>query len=182
MKQRILARKLTGTVNGLQASFGYHLFDGQYYYLADVVVSADGRRMTDRFHGTSDWLSYTTAWRRIADDQAWLVGDVIASPLLGGYELRLDKSDSGADEFVADRTYSLRSSRMGIAGDLGSFWLSEMKRTVPGGTIQVGPAPLTSPELVVQMDIDGNDDSFTSADAVTGSGHRHLFRATPWLN
>src|SRR5450432_2584789 len=52
----------SGKVTGHQAflSFSFE----SYTYAADTTISADGSRMTGRFHDTSEWEAYPMAWRR----------------------------------------------------------------------------------------------------------------------
>ena len=54
-----------GTVQANRAHFEF-AFMG-YDYIAETTVSADGQRMTGRFHGAVDWLAYPTAWLRVPD-------------------------------------------------------------------------------------------------------------------
>ena len=165
---------VTGMVDGQHASFGFHPGTA-VDYLADVTVSGNGQRMTGRFHGTAMWMDYPTAWLRLPDGELWLETKSIAQPAEGRYDLRLTKADDGGDEFTATTVYRLSYFYTGINSDLGSFHHSEMKRIAPGGTIRVGPVPMTSLELAVQLDIDGIDDAFTEIAAITGSGHHYRF-------
>lgn len=172
---------LSGTVSGREASFGF-VFGTINEYRAEVTVSANGRRMTGAFRGAYDWLAYPTAWLPIADEEPWLTGNEIASPSEGEYWLIFTSADDGGTEYGPNTAYRLSYSSRGIASDLGSFFHSEMKRIAPGGTIRVGPVPITSPELAVQLDIYGIDDAFTEVTAITGSGHHYTFELKREVN
>ena len=169
---------VSGTVVGNHASFGF-AFMG-FEYLAETTISADGSRMTGRFHSTSAWVPYPMAWLRVADGKNWLPqGTSPYAPQ--AYDLRLTQADSGA-EYVPAKIYGLNYFRAAFSGDLGSFALSETSQASPDAPLIVGPVPMTVPELPVSLVIQVQDQQFTELQAVTGSGHHYTFSARPRLN
>ncbi|HEY3668398.1 MAG TPA: hypothetical protein VGL19_20495, partial [Polyangiaceae bacterium] len=62
---------IQGAVMGNHASFVFHPEGATY--ITEATVSADGTRMTSRFHGVSAWLPSPTAWLRAPDGQSWIM-------------------------------------------------------------------------------------------------------------
>ncbi len=165
---------VSGTVAGRKAMFGFHFQN--YDYLAETVVSADGTRMTGRFHGASDWMPYPMAWLRAEDGQHWLPLPAYPPQFENAnYELQL--TDSDGDEYAPGQTYVMHYFRSSFGGDLGSFWYSEISQASPDGPLVVGPVALTQPQLAVAMSVDIDNGHFTRFQATTGSGHHYAFSA-----
>lgn len=167
---------LNGTVDGNEASFGFG-FEG-YRYQAQTVISADGQRMTGRFHGILDWLESPTAWLRLPDDAVFL--EAMGKPsepeaLSGWYELRL--TDGTAGEYQSGVPYRFLYSRRAIEGALGAFWGTEASDPAAGGPIRVGPVAATSPELPVSLQIEFSEHGLTEVKAQTASGNSYSFSA-----
>jgi hypothetical protein len=167
---------VTGEVDGNEASFGFS-FEG-YRYQAETVISADGQRMTGRFHGVADWLESPTAWLRLPDDAAFL--EAMAKPsepeaLSGWYELRL--TDGAAGEYQSGVPYRFFYSRRAIQGALGAFWGTEASDPAAGAPIRVGPVPATSPELPVSLQIEFTEHGLTAVKAHAASGNAYSFSA-----
>jgi hypothetical protein len=168
---------LSGTMTGNRASFTLPFNGSLYVYAAETTVSADGKRMTGRFHDTADWRRYPTAWLRIADGQAWFPYPAPSEGLLESaqYDLRLVTADPGATEYVAGKVYSVLTMPDGLTGDLGSFWFTEMTRSGASDRIEVGPVSPTAPELAVSMTIELDARVPKRMTAITGSGHKYVF-------
>lgn len=173
-----------GRLTGNHAYFDF-TFQG-YTYIADTTVSADGQRMTGRFHGVADWLPYPTAWLRVPDGEPGLVPrEPIHEPYgAGTYDLRLLNAASGGTEYLSDHVYSLSYEAGRLISDLGVFWYSEIALPSADGKIAVGPVPATEPALAVSMILQVKPlyweyGQITQLSAVTGSGHRYVFAATP---
>jgi hypothetical protein len=167
---------VSGRVEGNTAEFGFDF--ESYRYQAQTVVSADGRRMTGRFHGVYDWLDSTTAWLRLPDDAAFLevAGDAFEpEALIGWYELSL--IDGAAGEYQRGVPYRFFYSRRTIHGALGSFWGTEASDPAAGSPVRVGPVAGTSPELPVSLHIDFAQDGLTRVQATTASGNAYTFSA-----
>jgi hypothetical protein len=167
---------ISGKVIGNQATFGFP-FEG-HYYQAETVISADGQRMTGRFHGVSGWLDQRTAWLRVADDAYFL--DLMGAPdepvaLADAYLLDLEQGDG--DEYQRGVAYRVHYSRRALHGALGSFWGTEATDPALGSPIRVGPVPATSAELPVDLSLDFAEKGLTAVRATTASGHRYSFRA-----
>lgn len=166
---------ISGSVSGQQAKFGFH-FQGSDY-LTEVTVSADGQRMTGRFHGAADWMPQPMAWLRVPDGELWLT-----TPKSSGqqrYSLELVRADG--DEYTAEpNEWNLLDFwyHGGISSPLGAFWNTETRLSADGSTLDVGPVPLTTPELAVSMSIHIEQDELTDLTAITGSGHHYEFELT----
>ncbi len=179
-----LCGAIAGTVAGNRAQFDFHFQpaapdDQPADYMADVTVSADATRMTGRFHGLYDWLTYPTAWLRIADGDRWLDRAPGSQNLARSatYSLQLVQAEEGAAEYTKQGSYRLYFNGA-VAGDLGSFFNSELNRPTSDGPILVGPVAPTESALAVQMSIDLVGDVFSQVSAVTASGHHYTFDAT----
>jgi hypothetical protein len=168
--------EISGDVHGQHAEFWFH-FD-RSTYLADTVMSVDGQRMTGYFHGMDD-VPWSTAWLRVPDGQRGLPADPSAGApqLHGRYQLSLDFADDGGTEYTTARSYVFRYvDREGIASELGSFLHTEIHSALDG-SLEVGPVPLTSPELAQALKIETNADGITGVWATTGSAHNYHFSA-----
>lgn len=171
-----LCGTVEGTLQGQHAQFAVR--SEPYEYLADVSVSADGTRMTGRFHGITEWLPWSTTWLRIADDQSWLTTPPPPYPESRVYTLEL--TDADGVEYAADRPLRLIWSYRGsLQSALGAFWNTEIAISADGSSLEVGPVALTEPQLAVSMSARLADDEITELTAVTGSGHHYSFRVTP---
>jgi hypothetical protein len=168
-----------GTVQENRAYFDFK-FQG-YDYIADTTVSADGQRMTGRFHGAVDWLTYPTAWLRVPDgDPGLLHSHSLDDPPSGGrYDLRLTDAAPGATEYVRDHVYSLSYYGGRLISDFGAFWYSEIAPPDADGAFAVGPVPMTDPALAISMVLHVTGTLISQVSAVTGSGHEYVFAATP---
>jgi hypothetical protein len=167
---------VNGTVEGNTAAFGFSF--EQYHYQAETVISADGQRMTGRFHGASSWMKTPTAWLRVPADAEYLEvmgGAFEPEGLSGWYELYL-LAGAGA-EYEQGTPYRFHYSRRAIQGDLGSFWGSEATDPAAGSPIRVGPVSATSPELAIGMQIEFVASGLTQVDVTTGSGNTYTFSA-----
>jgi hypothetical protein len=165
-----------GEVEGNTARFGFSF--GTSHYEAQTVISADGRRMTGRFHALYDWLESPTAWLRLPDDAVYL--DEMGEPfepeaLIGWYELRLE--DGAAGEYQGGVPYPFLYSRRAIRGALGAFWGTEASDPAAGSPIRVGPVAGTSPELPVSLQIEFAEHGLTKVKAKTASGNSYTFSA-----
>jgi hypothetical protein len=161
------------------ASFAIQFFDGTEYR-AEVTVSADGQRMTGRFKGTGDWFPYPShsmTWLRVADGEPWLVRDRTERAEDGNYDLFLIEAADGGQEFTRDQVYRFSQRQGVISGSLGAFWHTESRLSFSGNSREVGPVPVTAPELAVSMSIQQADGVVQEISAVTGSGHHYRFRA-----
>jgi hypothetical protein len=168
---------IAGKVEGNRATFGFSF--ESYRYQAETVISADGTRMTGRFHGVQDWLAYPTAWLRVPDEAAYLEvkGTALEPPALAGwYDLELVEGD-GSD-YAPGASYRLRYSRRAIEGALGSFWGTEAGDPALGSPIHVGPVPATSPELPTELQLEFGDAALREVRAKTASGNAYTFAAT----
>lgn len=168
-----LCGPLSGSIVRERADFGFHFLDSDY--AADVTVSADGQRMTGRFHGVSEWQTAPTAWLRVADGASWLSVPPPPHPKEALYSLELTAADG--DEYRANEGHRLVAGyHGGLSGSLGSFWNTETRLSADGKTLDVGPVPLTTPELPVTMSLAIEDGEYTELSATTGSGHHYAFR------
>ncbi|HEX2671217.1 MAG TPA: hypothetical protein VHM25_10125, partial [Polyangiaceae bacterium] len=68
----------------------------------------------------------------------------------------------------------------GIVGDLGAFYLSEMKRR-GDGVLEAGPVSPTVPELPVYLAFAGIGEAYTSVTARLSNGHTFTFDVLPFL-
>lgn len=172
---------ITGEVHGSAARFWFPVeLGGMYPYTAETIVSADRQRMTGYFKGIGE-VSWPTAWLRVADGERWLPWDTTLEqdPLVGAYDLTLESTDAGADEYSSDQTYRLYFRGESIASDLGSFWHTEMQAGGPGQPILVGPVSTTAPELAIALRLETNAESqsITRVHARSGSEHNYVFSA-----
>lgn len=170
---------LSGEVHGNTARFHF-IVDTIGGYADELTVSADGQRMTGRLQASFPvWAP--TAWLRVPDGDPGLRPRTQSpsTPLSGGYRLELEESLDLGTEYEPSETYRLAyRDNEGISSDLGSFWHTELSQTAEGGSIEVGPVPITSPQLAVSMTLEVEAESVTRVHATTGSGHRYRFRAT----
>lgn len=172
---------ITGSVHPSGTSFGFEFTNGgtiAYQYLAkEVMVSADGQRMTGLFHDTWHWEENPMTWLRLADDEKWLPYPPQPEPYKqGNYDLRL--TDADGDEYSADQAYLVHYVFSSFNGPFGSFWHTEIHQDSPDGPLLVGPVPMTSPELAVSLIVDVKGGRFTRFQATTGSGHHYTFSAS----
>jgi hypothetical protein len=174
---------ISGRVTGRTASFAFPFegAGGLGPYSARVTLSVDGSRMAGIFNNGAGDIDYPMAWLRVRDDADWLNrappipgGD----PLSGRYELALIPEASMGDEFVPARTYELRYFGGAIAGDLGSFWHSEMSAGTPGTPLRVGPVSPTASAIPTSLALDFDATVFTRVSATTASGGLYVFAAT----
>lgn len=168
---------VNGTVEGNTATFGFSF--EQYRYQAETVISADGQRMTGRFHGASSWMTTPTAWLRVPAGAEYLEvmgGALEPEGLSGWYELYL--LEGAAGEYEQGTPYRLYYSRRAIQSALGSFWGSEASDPAAGSPIRVGPVSATSPELAIGMQIEFVASGLTQVEVTTGSGNSYSFSAS----
>jgi len=168
-----------GTVKANRAYFDFTFLDADY--IADTTVSVDGQRMTGRFHGAENWLSYPTAWLRVPDGAPGLLhSSSLNNPVgAGSYDLHLLQATPGATEYVTEHVYSLSYINGRLISDLGAFWYSEIASPDALGSVAVGPVPMTEPALAVSMVLEVTDTQISQVVANTGSGHVYVFVATP---
>lgn len=170
---------LRGEVEGSSARF--HFETKQLgAYGDEVIVSADGQRMTGHLRAVMFNVPWPTAWLRVPDgDPGLLPRPGGFNELSGGYELTLEGSDDAGTEYDGSKSYALRyRSDEGISSDLGSFWHTEIAHAGPGKPIEVGPVPTTAPELAVAMTLETDAESITQLRATTGSGHTYRFKVS----
>jgi hypothetical protein len=168
---------IRGSVAGNTAKFGFSFEN--YHYHAETIISANGQRMTGRFHALYDWLDSPSAWLRVPDGAEYL--ESMGSPLeptalAGRYELRLREGEGG--EYVRNVPYALWYSRRSMGGHLGSFWGTEASDPAAGSPVRVGPVPATSPELPVSLQLDFDEGGFTQVRATTASRNAYTFDVT----
>jgi hypothetical protein len=183
---------IAGAVQGRSASFSFAVpfNDTTLRYSASVAVSDDARRMAGAIDvrvgetGTSG-LSPPTAWLRVADDADWLKRfgkEVELEAALGNYALTLDASASVGGDFMPGRTYGLVYWRDGIAGDLGSFWHTELSaqlaRATMGSARTAGPVSPTSPALPTSVVLEFDSEAIRTVTATTEAGGRYTFTTT----
>jgi hypothetical protein len=149
--------KLSGTIDGHHAAFS---FPASFLtYGADVIASEDWQRMAGNFvadgsTGGSLWI----AWARIPDGQSWLTST--DQGLIDAVDARegtfaIQLVSGTGDAFGSAGTYSLLL-RNGhgvptLSGNLGAFWGGEMKWDEAAETLDIGPVPVTRPELPIEV-------------------------------
>jgi len=171
---------LSGRVSGQSASFGFPTTATQFAYQANVVISADGQRMTGTLTTFAN-IPYPVAWRRVREDAAWLDrGDFMRpDPIAAGpYELALIPEESVGNEFVAGTPYWIRYWEHTIFGQLGSFWTDEISPVGMGSPLRVGPVSAAVPELPDSLLLDFDATGFTGVTAITPSGGHYRFAIT----
>ena len=170
---------LSGRVSGQSASFGFPTSATQFAYQANVVISADGQRMTGTLTTFAN-IPYPVAWRRVREGAAWLDrGDFMRpDPMDGPYELTLIPEESIGNEFVAGTPYWIRYQEHTILGQLGSFWTDEISPVGMGSPLRVGPVSATVPELPDSLSLDFDATGFTGVTAITPSGGHYRFAIT----
>jgi len=174
---------LAGSISGNLVKFDFQStaeIPGRY--LADLVASDDGTRMAGRFGvGSSIENKLWFAWLPVNGDDYWLsVPD--NAPSYGGEQLalRLSTAEANDPRFDPNIVYDLGFALNGIVGDLGAFFLSEMKRDGTG-SVEVGPVAATVPELPVYLLLTKTGDAFTSVTARLSNGHTFTFDVLPRL-
>jgi hypothetical protein len=174
MKASYCSSDLSGTVVGNKVRFAFkstaEILPGNY--LADLVVSEDGKRMAGRA-GIGDSISTELwfAWLPVKDDDYWLTAPA------GNFkqydqriQLRLSAGQSNDPQFDPSTSYDFSFNDInGITGDLGVFYLSEL--TLSNSGIEAGPVPSTVPELPVSLTIAVTQGTFTHVTARLENGH-----------
>jgi len=171
---------ITGKVTGETATFSFPLLEGEPDLVdsASVTISRDRQRMAGGFT-TKYGPLWPMAWLRVRWDAAWLdrIRPTDGDPLGGWYALELMADESVGSEFVAGTVYQLGYSDRTVAGDLGSFWNSEMSDPAQGSPLRVGPVPVTVPSLPTSLSLDFDDTGFVMVTASTPSGGVYRFSA-----
>jgi hypothetical protein len=173
---------LTGTIAGGSVKFDFKstadILPGRY--LADLVASKDGKRMAGRFGiGTSVSTELWIAWLPVqGNDDFWLpVAESEPSLGSGQFELRLSSAEAGDPSFDSQATYWIAFGPYGLVGELGAFFLSEMRRV--GNGVEAGPVSPTVPELPVYVSFTGPGSAYTSVTARLSNGHTFTFDVLP---
>ena len=82
--------------------------------------------------------------------------------------------------FDPKATYRVQLGPYGIAGELGAFFLSEMRRA-GNGVVEAGPVSPTVPELPVYLSLAPSGDGYGTVTARLSNGHTFTFDVLPFL-
>jgi hypothetical protein len=170
-------------VNG-RAQFSFDNV-GSPAYSADVLVSADGRRMLGSFVSPD----FTMAWARVEGaglERGWLVSmdtalnDVIIARS-NSYALILSSVPPAGGIYSPSTAYRLTiiaGNVPAIYGDLGPFWAGEMSWSEAEQTLAAGPVPVTDPAYPIAVRLVFDDRVLINVEAEMASGDSYTFAAT----
>lgn len=173
---------ISGTISGSNLKFAFKstadILPGDY--LADLVVAADGKRMAGHFGiGSSINDQLWFAWLPVQGDDFWLnVPEGDAHYGSGSLALKLSTAEANDPRFDPNAVYEVTFGAYGLIGDLGAFFLSEMKLGA-SGLIEAGPVSQTVPELPVYVSIASQGNAYSSVTARLGNGHTFTFNVVP---
>ncbi len=193
---------LNGTLVGRHARFDCP-FDGHVGFgvAGDVVVSAQGNRMTGMF-SFDDVSLY--GWRGSfgGGPVTWLRASPAPSPPFLASQVTFGVVDQGVRQalertlrtdltltagttaqqaFVRDRLYQLAafpSNGGGIVGDLGAFAATEMAWHEDSQILEVGPVDETNADLPIGLKLRFSGTTLVEIDATMPSGTEYVFQAT----